>query len=104
MDESTVISIGFLCIIAGPILGILTYNASRKKDIESRAMNQANITAQLDYISKNIEDIKIDVKTQGKDFVDFKERMIKNEESTKQAHKRITEIMDKLELNIKGDN
>lgn len=61
------------------------------KDIEKRASENAIINVKLDTIQNNITDIKYDVSATKQDVSKLSERMIKVEESTKSAHKRLDE-------------
>lgn len=95
MDGTTVVSIGFGCTLLGAVIGFLGYKRNVTKDTRQDAMQQANVTTRLDYISKGIEDIKIDIKAQDRKFENVLDRLARVEESAKQAHKRINEIVEK---------
>ncbi|MBB6446440.1 hypothetical protein [Bacillus benzoevorans] len=60
-----------------------------KNDTKEDAKESAELKAQLSYISKGVDDIRIDIKTNERQMVLFGERLARNEESTKSAHKRI---------------
>ena len=83
------ISIGVVCGLLGAAIGIATFSRNRDKDIKADTREDAETKTKLDYISKGVDDIKIDFKVQQRDMQELKERIIKNEESTKSAHKRI---------------
>lgn len=86
------ITVGLLCTILGAILSYLTFQKNNKKDIRADTREEAETKTKLDYISKGVDDIKIDFKVQQRDMQELKERVIKNEESVKSAHKRIDGI------------
>ena len=92
MDGTTVISIGFACTVLGSLIGYLGYKRNITNDTKNDAMQHANVTARLDYISKGIEDIKVDIKMQDKKYERVVERVTRVEESAKQAHKRIDNL------------
>ncbi|EKS8367521.1 hypothetical protein QC457_006355, partial [Bacillus cereus] len=48
--------------------------------------------AELGYIRKGVDDIRIDLKASEKQMVALGERVTRVEESTKQAHKRLDTI------------
>lgn len=92
------IEITVVCGILGAILGYLTYKKNDTKDIENNASEKTLLSTKLDYISKGVDDIRLDIKAQDKSIKDLTVRLVKCEESTKSAHHRI----DTLEK-IKGD-
>ena len=83
------ISIALACTLLGAILSFLTFQRNKGRDIRADTKEEAETRTKLDYISKGVDDIKIDFKVQQREFSELKERVIKNEESTKSAHKRI---------------
>ena len=86
------ISITLVCSLLGAVIGYVTFNRNRDKDIKKDTKEEAETKAKLDYISKGVDDIRIDFKTQQRDIQELKERVIKNEASVKSAHKRIDDI------------
>lgn len=91
------IEAGTIIAIGGLILSFLAYQFNVKKEIKSDNRQDGEIKAQLGYISKGVDDIRIDLKANEKRIGDLGERVTRVEESAKQAHKRI----DKIE---KGDD
>ena len=94
------IELGILMSVLGLIIAYQTYQLNRQKDVKSDtregAKQDAKLQTRLDYISKGVDDIRIDLKANEKQMIALGERVTRVEESSKQAHKRI----DKLE---KGD-
>jgi hypothetical protein len=94
------IELGILVSVLGLIIAYQTYQLNRQKDVKSDtregAKQDAKLQTRLDYISKGVDDIRIDLKANEKQMIALGERVTRVEESSKQAHKRI----DKLE---KGD-
>lgn len=86
------ISLALICSILGAVIGIATFSRNRDKDIKKDTKEEAETKAKLDYISKGVDDIRIDFKTQQRDKQELKERVIKNEASIKSAHKRIDNL------------
>jgi septal ring factor EnvC (AmiA/AmiB activator) len=89
------VQIGILCTIIGLLIGILTFNRNRDKDVKSDASKNAVIETKLDNISTGVASIQIDMKATEKRTSEISERLIRVEESTKQAHKRIDHIETK---------
>lgn len=92
------ISIAILCSLAGTLLGILGFTRLTKKDSEESGSSQGEIKAQLNYISKGVDDIRLDVKDQGRKIDGINERLVRVEESTKSAHHRIDGLEEKKEM------
>ena len=86
------ISISVLCTIGGFVVALITLQRKSNKDIRADTKEEAETKAKLDYISKGVDDIRIDIKAQQRDIQELKERVIKNEASLKSAHKRIDNI------------
>lgn len=92
------------------ILGVLGYQISRtnqqikkqqievekqqreKNEVKNDSKQDAEVRAQLNYISRGVDDIRIDLKANEKQIAQHSERITRVEESTKQAHKRIDKI------------
>lgn len=66
------------------------------KDIEERAKQNAKINFKLDEISGTTREIKADISSVREDIKSHNDRLIKVEESAKQAHKRIDLLDHKL--------
>ncbi|CEJ75424.1 MAG: hypothetical protein ACLUG9_16405 [Paraclostridium sordellii] len=86
------IEITLLCTIAGAMLGYMSYKKKNEKDIEDDASQKTVVATKLDYISKGVDDIRLDIKAQDTKISNVIERLIKVEESTKSAHHRIDTI------------
>ncbi|MBJ8205883.1 hypothetical protein JDS91_32425, partial [Bacillus cereus] len=52
----------------------------------------AETNAKLEYISKGVDDIRIDLKANEKQMIVLGERITRVEESAKQAHKRLDNV------------
>lgn len=83
------ISIALVCTVVGAIISYATFQRNRGRDIRADTREEADTKAKLDYISKGVDDIRIDIKAQQRDIQELKERVVRNEESVKSAHKRI---------------
>ncbi|MEJ9231804.1 hypothetical protein LAV79_20520 [Peribacillus butanolivorans] len=94
--------IGLLCTLTGACLGLLTYNRNKKNDIKSNVKNDATesaiIRTKLDNIGQSVDSIRIDFKASDQRWTALSERVIRNEESAKQAHKRIDKFENKGEF------
>ena len=81
--------VGFLCTLLGTFIGFLAFSRNRDKDVKSDAADSAVIRTKLDNINSGVESIRIDIKANEKRVSELSERVIRVEESSKQAHKRI---------------
>jgi len=83
------IDVGVLISVLALLVGYLGYLLNRNKTIKSDGQQDAKIQAQLEYIGKGVDDIRIDIKSNEKQIAAMGERMVRVEESSKQAHKRL---------------
>jgi septal ring factor EnvC (AmiA/AmiB activator) len=89
LDTLTIGLIGLICTIIGATTAILKQKRNFKQDVSHEAGNLAKVETKIDYISKGVDDIRIDIKAQDRKIIDISERLIRVEESTKSAHKRL---------------
>lgn len=66
------------------------------KDIEDRVKQNTTINLKLDGIATSVQDIKQEVSAIKTETCNHNNRIIKVEESVKSAHKRIDDIIKKL--------
>ena len=81
--------IALVCTIIGAVIGIFTFTRNRDKDVKTDASESAVIRTKLDAINLGVESIRIDMKVEQKERMNLSERVVRVEESNKQAHKRI---------------
>ena len=86
------VQIGVVCGVLGLFIGFLTFKRERDKGIQSDASDQAVIKTKLDNINAGVESIRIDIKANERRVSELSERVIRVEESTKQAHKRLDHV------------
>ena len=96
------ILISFVSLCFAMWIGLKGDKRTDTKDIEERAKENARINFKLDEISGTTRDIKADVTSMRSEIKSHNDRLIKVEESAKQAHKRI-DLLDKT-LVVKGDD
>lgn len=90
------IEIGVLIAVLSLAISYFAYSLNRTKSIKSDGQQSAEMKAELGYIRKGVDDIRIDLKASEKQMIALGERVTRVEESSKQAHKRI----DNLEKEI----
>lgn len=84
--------IGLLIAAASLLIGYFTYALNRSREIKSDGQQGAEMKAKLEYISKGVDDIRIDQKASERRMTEFGERITRVEESAKQAHKRLDNV------------
>jgi len=78
--------------ISGIILGWLGRSRTVRQDTAAEASKDARLQADMEYIKRGIDDVRIEQKAQGQRFDALAERVTRVEESAKQAHKRIDRL------------
>ncbi|MEN8075314.1 hypothetical protein ABFP60_00045 [Clostridioides difficile] len=86
------ISIALASTVIGAIISYATFQRNRGHDIRADTREEADTKAKLDYISRGVDDIKLDNKQRDREMLKMNERLIRVEESVKSAHKRIDGI------------
>ncbi|MCQ6306054.1 hypothetical protein [Bacillus cereus] len=86
------IEIGVLIGALSLAISYFGYALNRSKLIKSDGQQSAEVKAELGYIRKGVDDIRIDLKASERQMVALGERVTRVEESTKQAHKRLDTI------------
>ena len=86
------IEIGVLIAIVSAAVSYFGYSLNKTKSIKSDGQQSAEMRAELGYIRKGVDDIRIDLKANEKQMQRLSERVTRVEESSKQAHKRIDNL------------
>lgn len=86
------ISIALACTVIGAVISYSTFQRNKGRDIRADTREEAETRAKLDYIATAVDEIRLDNKARDREVTELKERVIRNEESTKSAHKRIDEM------------
>lgn len=81
--------IGVLGTVSGALLGWLGFSRTKKRETREEAARDTIVRADMDYIKRGVDDIKLEQRAQRNDLNELTERVIRVEESNKQAHKRI---------------
>ena len=92
MNVDVTVLIGLTGTIIGIILGVLGYKKKSENSIKEETTKQTVVSTKLDYISKNVDDIKVDLRAKEKSDQNISERLVKVEESVKSAHHRLDNI------------
>ncbi|WP_079908288.1 hypothetical protein [Paenibacillus sp. 32352] len=87
-------AVSVLAAISGIIIGWSGRSRAIRQDIKKEAGDGAVLHADVEYIKRGVDDIRLEQRAQGKRIDELAERVTRVEESAKQAHKR----MDRLDL------
>ena len=101
MGVSTYISIIGVCISAFSVAAVIYFNQKGNKrtdtkEFEERVRENTRINMKLDNISSNTNDIKNEVSSIREEMKSHDGRIIRVEESAKQAHHRLDSMEEKL--------
>ncbi|MCU5196508.1 hypothetical protein OCE52_17030 [Bacillus mobilis] len=91
------VEIGLLIALCSLGISFFGYQLNKSKTVRSDGQQSAEMKAELGYIRKGVDDIRLDQKSNERRMTEFGERLTRVEESVKQSHKRL----DKAE-NLKG--
>ena len=90
------IPVGIISALFGMLLTLLTFNRNRDKEVKTDAAENAVVRTKLDQIGQGVDSIRLDLKglesNTRREITDLSEKVIRVEESSKQAHKRIDEL------------
>lgn len=89
------IVISALSLIFNIYMGISSMKRGHKQEVKEDSSQIASVLVQLKNISDGIAEIKNDINSIKNDVREDHDRIIRLEESSKQAHKRIDEIGNK---------
>ncbi len=89
------ISIALICTIGGFILSYAAFMRNKDNAIRAETREDAETKAKLDYISKGVDDIRLDNKARDRQIQDLAKDMIEVKQSAKSAHHRIDELINK---------
>ena len=90
MEVSVIIAI--ITGLSGLILGWTGRARQARQDLAQESTVAALQRADVEYIKRGVDDMKIEQKLQRQQFEAVSERLTRVEESAKQAHKRIDRL------------
>ena len=81
--------IGVVVGLGGLIFGFITYSRNKKTDDTAEGKQGGIMLTEIGYIKAGIDDVKRDTREFRVEIQNLHDRIVRNEESCKQAHKRI---------------
>lgn len=91
MEWAAIVSV--LAALSGIVLGWL----GRSRTVRQDGEQDGELRASVEYIARGVDDLRVEIRSQGQRYDMLAERLTRVEESAKQAHKRI----DRLEGDVK---
>ncbi|MFW7187354.1 hypothetical protein [Lysinibacillus sp. BNK-21] len=89
------VELGIVLTVLSLIVAVQGYQLNKNKSIKDDGKQSAEVSAQLQYISKGVDDIRIDIKANEKQVQVLSERVTRVEESQKSFHKRLDKVEGK---------
>lgn len=86
--------ISVLAALSGMVLGWAGRARAIRQDTVQETKAEAMQRADVEYIKRGVDDMKVEQKLQRQQFEAVSERLTRVEESAKQAHKRIDRLED----------
>lgn len=90
MDFSSILAVA--SALSGIALGWIGRARTIRQDAAQESANAAMQRADVEYIKRGVDDMKVEQRLQRDQFEAFSERLTRVEESSKQAHKRIDRL------------
>lgn len=92
MDDKLLIS------LIGLVISVATFLIGRFASYKSSGEKSGYLASDIGYIKAGIDDLKTEIRALKMEMAEISTRLARVEESTKQAHKRIDEIIKKSEV------
>ncbi|WP_103110500.1 hypothetical protein [Brevibacillus reuszeri] len=89
--------ISVVSALTGIALGWIGRARTIQQDAAQQAGTDAMQRADVDYLKRGVDDIRLEQRAQGQKFDALSERVTRVEESTKQAHHRLNRLEDNTE-------
>lgn len=78
--------------ISGVVLGWSGRERTMRRDTAAEAREGATIKSDVEYIKRGVDDLRLEMRDQGRRFDELAERVTRVEESAKQAHHRLNRL------------
>lgn len=80
--------------VVGVIFGLITQLKNKQTDDKKEGKENGMVYSDLGYIKAGIDDLKRDGRETRTEVQNLRDKVTRNEESCKQAHKRIDELAE----------
>ena len=93
VEITLAVIISIISLVVSVLRGIITDHRTDSKEIQERVAETTRLDVKLDAISRDLAELKDEIRLQRKEFQNLSERVAKVEASASQAHKREDEHM-----------
>lgn len=83
------VELGVIATVASIVFAYLGYRKGVKDECRKEGVDSGSLRTDLKYIRERTDDVYLEQKDIKRSFTDFSERLVRVEESSKQAHKRL---------------
>lgn len=97
MTVEIALIISVVSVAFGLYSGIRNLKRNDSKDVKEESAQMATVLNELKNISNGVRDIKTEITNIKDDVKEDRDRITRLEESAKQAHKRLDEVVARLE-------
>lgn len=94
MGLSTIIT---LISTLGAVVAIGSAYIGYRKGVKQEGSNEGSLRSDVGYIKAGVDELKTEIKDQRQQHYALAERVVKIDESTKSAHKRIDGLEERIE-------
>ena len=91
VEITLAVIISVISLVISSVRGLKSDHKADSKEIQERIAETTRLDVKLDAISKDLADLKDEIRLQRKEFQTLSERVAKVEASATQAHKRLDE-------------
>lgn len=91
VEITLAVIISIISLVVSVLRGIKTDHRTDSKEIQERVAETTRLDVKLDAISRDLAELKDEIRLQRKEFQNLSERVAKVEASASQAHKRLDE-------------
>lgn len=92
MTIELALAVSVISVIFAVYFGLAGLRRNKTKDDKENAADMTRLEVKLDSISSGIAELKEDFKHQRNELREMRERLVRVEQSTKSAHKRLDNI------------
>ena len=91
VEITLAVIISVISLVISSVRGLKSDHKADSKEIQERIAETTRLDVKLDAISRDLADLKDEIRSQRKEFQSLSERVAKVEASATQAHKRLDE-------------
>lgn len=95
MNVDITVMASLICTVGGFVIAWLVFGRNKAKDDKAEGASIATITSDMGYIKSSVDGINKKLELQDQRHIDVITRLCNVETSTKSAHKRLDDIVEK---------